>query len=203
MNIHEETLKIARNLIEKDPSLTDWVVSKFPELKDEDERIRKELIDFVKSRLAGFPQCEKFIYWLKKQGKQKSVDKSAKWSERDIHIITNIYDFVAENTLDINRRPCAYECLDWLKSLKYRTQSVQDWSEEDSYMLGQAIKCVNNSGKLDVSTKEIEYWLKSIRPQKWKPTEEQLRELENVFSPDTDSWNEDVLRELYKQLKQL
>ena len=27
MNIHEETLKIARNLIKKDPSLTDWVAS--------------------------------------------------------------------------------------------------------------------------------------------------------------------------------
>jgi len=36
------------------------------ELK-EDEEIRKELIDFVKSRLAGFPQCEKFIAWLEKQ----------------------------------------------------------------------------------------------------------------------------------------
>lgn len=43
----------------------------FPELREsEDERIRKELIDFVKSRLAGFPQCEKFIAWLEKQGEQ-------------------------------------------------------------------------------------------------------------------------------------
>lgn len=41
MNTHEETLKIARELIKKDPSLTDWIISKFPELQEsEDERIR-------------------------------------------------------------------------------------------------------------------------------------------------------------------
>lgn len=42
-------------------------------------------------------------------------------------------------------------------------QKPAQWSEEDSYMLGQAIKCVNNSGKLDVSTEEIEDWLKSLK----------------------------------------
>ena len=41
----------------------------FPELKEsEDERIRKALIKFVKSRLAGFPECDKYIAWLEKQG---------------------------------------------------------------------------------------------------------------------------------------
>ena len=41
----------------------------FPELKVSDnERIRKELIDFVKSHLAGFPQCEKYIAWIERQG---------------------------------------------------------------------------------------------------------------------------------------
>lgn len=49
----------------------------FPELKEsEDERIRKELIDFVKSRLAGFPECGRFIAWLEKQDifSKKDVD---------------------------------------------------------------------------------------------------------------------------------
>ena len=35
-------------------------------------------------------------------------------------------------------------------------------SEDDSYMLQQAIKYVNNSGKLEVSTEAIEGWLKSL-----------------------------------------
>ena len=46
----------------------------FPELKEsEDEKIRKELIDFVKSRLAGFPECKRFTNWLEKQGEQKPI----------------------------------------------------------------------------------------------------------------------------------
>ena len=45
----------------------------FPELKGgEDEITRKELIDFVKSRLAGFPDCKRFTDWLEKQ---KPVEK--------------------------------------------------------------------------------------------------------------------------------
>ena len=44
-----------------------------PELKEsEDERIRKELIEFVKSR-GGFKQ--EYIDWLEKQGEQKPADK--------------------------------------------------------------------------------------------------------------------------------
>lgn len=47
----------------------------FPELKEsEDERIRKELIDFVKSRLAGFPECGRFIAWLEKQSKHSILN---------------------------------------------------------------------------------------------------------------------------------
>jgi hypothetical protein len=46
----------------------------FPELKEsKSERIRKELIKFVKSHLAGFPQCEKYIAWLENQGEHKSI----------------------------------------------------------------------------------------------------------------------------------
>ena len=48
------------------------VCSIFPELKEsEDERIRKELIDFVKSRLAWFPDCKRFTAWLEKEGEQR------------------------------------------------------------------------------------------------------------------------------------
>ena len=84
MNIHEETLKIARNLIEKDPSLTDWVISKFPELKGEDERIRKEILDCFRAmkQQGCFPskhkdQYDSWIAWLEKQGQtftKKDVD---------------------------------------------------------------------------------------------------------------------------------
>ncbi len=78
MNIHEETLKIARNLIKKDPSLTDWVISKFPELiESEDERIRNFIIKVFKdSQRNGISeaimpeQYDKVFAWLEKQGEQ-------------------------------------------------------------------------------------------------------------------------------------
>ena len=75
MNTHEETLKIARELIKKDPSLTDWVISKFPELQEsEDERIRKALIDFFSRGAENGEQTngirdKDILAWLEKQGK--------------------------------------------------------------------------------------------------------------------------------------
>ena len=46
----------------------------FPELRgDEDEKIRKGLIEFVKSRLAGFPEYDEYLAWLEKQGEQPSA----------------------------------------------------------------------------------------------------------------------------------
>ena len=59
----------------------------FPELAEpDDERIRKELIEFVKSRLAGFPQCEKYIAWLEKQSKKKSIDDLTQQEAMDIAV---------------------------------------------------------------------------------------------------------------------
>jgi len=83
MNIHEETLKIARNLIEKDPSLTDWVISKFPELKEsEDERMRNfisnELVCLRATDEKGtvrYNELTEAIAWFEKQGKQKPIDE--------------------------------------------------------------------------------------------------------------------------------
>lgn len=53
------------------------------------------------------------------------------------------------------------------KLLKLAKKQINDeqkpWSEDDSYMQKQAIRCVNNSGKLEVSTEEIEDWLKSLK----------------------------------------
>lgn len=51
----------------------------FPELKEsEDERIRKDIISYLKSSTAISPKT--WIAWLEKQGEQKSIDKvEPKW----------------------------------------------------------------------------------------------------------------------------
>ena len=164
----------------------------FPELQEnEDEKIRKWLIALIKSNEygsisnVGEMPCPKLnvLAWLEKQG---NLMKALQTSNAEIGELIEKNYYLKEQ-------------------LKKQCEQKPIWSEEDSYMLGQAIKCVNNSGKLDVSTEEIEYWLKSIRLQKWKPTEEQIKALNIAIrcgiNPST--WEGDALRSLLEQLKQL
>jgi len=94
-------------------------------------------------------------------------------------------------------------------------QTKQEWSEEDEYMLEQAIKCVNNSGKLEVSTEEIEDWLKSLKNRgnflksntnspSWKPDGIQLDCLRHMISVSTvNNIDKQFVRDLYEQLQKL
>jgi len=135
-------------------------------------------------------------------GEQKSV-----WSEKDEKEVAVLEAYIRSKDWSDRHIDRALGIVDELvnKVKSIRPQPKNEWSEEDSYMLEQAIKCVNNSGKLDVSTEEIEYWLKSIRLQKWKPTEEQIKALNIAIrcgiNPST--WEGDALRSLLEQLKQL
>lgn len=248
MNIYEETLKIARNLIKKDPSLTDWVISKFPELKkSEDEKSKKWILEYLHDGLRkSDEQFKTAIAWLEKQGGKdeeililkdqieslhaaikaikkthrieleklgeqnlansakicKDEQKLATWSKEDEANLNIALSYIKDDALK-----------EFVKSLKERVQPQpkQEWSEEDSYMLGQAIKCVNNSGKLEVSTEEIEYWLELLKPQKqWKPSDEHMKALNYVVnlmasseSPKENDYYYNVFKDLREQLKKL
>ena len=136
----------------------------FPELKEsEDERIRKELIDFVKSRLAGFPQCEKFIAWLEKQGEQNPA-----WSEEDDNCLSTI---IAEFSKCAGKSVSKDEwmrCNDFLNSLRERVlpQPKQKWSEEDSRILYNVKAYIGYAagqrGVKDELFKEANEWLNSL-----------------------------------------
>ena len=65
---YDEAIKLVNSkwYYKNQPCIID-VSEIFPELKDENETIRKELINFINSHLAGFPQCEKYIAWIEKQ----------------------------------------------------------------------------------------------------------------------------------------
>ena len=76
----KEVLKLAKEIMEKDPSLTKWILTKFPELEEsEDERVRKALINIFKkyqnpkfhldpNKWEGL-EIPKILAWLEKQGK--------------------------------------------------------------------------------------------------------------------------------------
>ncbi len=75
----------------------------FPELKEsEDEKTRKELIQFVQSRLAGFPECERFVTWLEKQGEQKPAEKvEPKTLDAD-----KVIEWLQDNVAKFWENPC-------------------------------------------------------------------------------------------------
>ena len=106
MNIHEETLKIARNLIKKDPSLTDWVISKFPELKEsEDDSVIKWIINEIRDNMNHEPlseykkKAEKAIAWLEKQGEQKNIEGTfINVDEVRENFVKEIYRVLANDT---------------------------------------------------------------------------------------------------------
>lgn len=91
------------------------------------------------------------------------------------------------------------------------------WSEKDGQHIDSLLKrldglCRNEFERTRFAISEDKDWLESLKDRvgceancttMWKPSEEQLRELENVFSPYTDSWDEDILRNLHEQLKKL
>lgn len=132
---YEQALSRARQFSEK-PYLEDSagiVEYIFPELASEDERIRKEIIDFatkanngVTSILANNYDFNSWLAWLEKQASpvlsnSSNVGKNEHnptWSEEDEEIL-KLIKFAVSN-LPSQREDTRQECLDWLESLKNR-----------------------------------------------------------------------------------
>lgn len=88
----------------------------FPELKEsEDERIRKELYDFVyitTFRPKELKKKERFLNWLEKQGEQKPT-----WREEDEGYMSDVIAFLEDAR---SCRQNALDCIEWMKQLKER-----------------------------------------------------------------------------------
>ena len=118
---YDEAIKLVNSkwYYKNQPCIID-VSEIFPELKDENETIRKELINFINSHLAGFPQCEKYIAWIEKQ-----------INDEDIHLLklkAKAYDDSKarmSNAYDANRVPLSFanEIFPNLKSYENRDKT--------------------------------------------------------------------------------
>lgn len=71
--IYKEKLKLARELIEKEPSLKDCIIDKFPELKEsEDERTYREIREYFDEYISDSdPRKKHWLTYLEKQKEQK------------------------------------------------------------------------------------------------------------------------------------
>ena len=210
---YDEAIKKAESLYKVSEPMSGCNViieTLFPELKEsEDERIKKELIDFVKSRLAGFHDCKRFTDWLEKQGEQKQViDYSDSFPKDNWELI---HEFVNK----FGRIPKDEDELNVLIEYVLKRQKPA-WSEEDVKMIGTLIAIlevnypdgfykvnpIDTTNMQGIHSSEIIKWLKSLRPQNtWKPTTEQLRELRCVISGC--SFETSILVELEENLKKL
>lgn len=111
---YDEALKRAKNYCEghhTDVNPQAAMEYVFPELKEsEDERIRKELIEFVNNNTLSVDERHyRWIDWLKKQGQQKPA-----WSEEDEDMRQKLL-FLMEEENSIDSWGGCYE---WLQSLK-------------------------------------------------------------------------------------
>lgn len=194
----------------------------FPELvESEDESIRKELIDFVCSRLAGFELGNRFVTWIKKQ-------KPVEWSEEDVRKL-NIAIYSLLRPSEAYTKSEREQVVCWLKS--FFPQPKQEWSKEDIEMIDYLIRCCETEheelcndkyGHQDIvsdlkrNCRKKWDWLESLKnkvvPQKqWKPTEEQMKELKKYLCDLEISHNMSVggvasygiIKSLYEQLKAL
>ena len=196
----------------------------FPELKEsEDERIRewikKELENnYVDDGIINNILAAKALAWLEKQ---KPSDAALEYLKEN-HSPSEVSDFQAAMNIAvakaydqgradaIKQDPCrtcdhpTMSCINFPCEKKQAKQKPAEWSEEDSYMLAQAIKCVNNSGKLDVSTEEVEDWLKSLKPQpKQEWSEEDDVIMLQIIDCLQDNAKEDIFYSATEWLKSL
>ena len=167
-----------------------------PELSEsEDERIRKELIEFIEWSVdrhfmrEDFHQAKRPSEWIAYLEKQKEPNP-AEWSEEDEKIrnlaiewaetMYGQFRFVDMGSTDFRK------IVAWLKSL--RPQPKPEWSEEDKEKLKAIctyLRDYSRLAKLGEKLRFNEYcdFLESLRPQShWKPSDEQIQALEYVVS---------------------
>jgi len=100
----------------------DYLENIFPELKVlEDERIRKELIKYLKEGVEGYipagdrSDYQRWLAWVEKQSEQK-------WSEEDESKVKEIVYFLDTAKVHYASTTALDDCVEWLKSLKQRME---------------------------------------------------------------------------------
>jgi hypothetical protein len=205
---HQEDLEAAKGWLaiakENNNTIAIQILKKFfPELKEsEDEKIRKALLESFKYQqresytdkewLNGIKLSE-IVSWLEKQGEQKS------WSKEDERLLNNMVIVIK----DYYNKEDAQSLISWLKSLKdkMQPQPKQEWSEEDEEMLERCIDKMSITAP-NLWKKEID-WLKSLKPNHWKLSEEQMEIVENLLAYEMPPRHKKIFESLYNDLKKL
>ena len=191
-----------------------------PELiESEDERIRKEIIDFatkanngVTSILANNYNFNKWIAWVEKKAEQKTVVIIPKFRVGDV---IRPKGSTAEYTIESISGEC-YHGKGWGLHLsndddyELVEQKPTEWSEENEDMINSIIRELIHQYNEEIlqDTEDIIKWLKnrlkSLRPQnRWKPDSSMLICLEYAIKHINKDGDKRILSKLLEQLKKL
>lgn len=163
---------------------------------------------FAKMKEAGYEWDSE-----KKQPRKIEQKPAVEWSEEDKKMIDSIYHSLNYESIAEGLRCSGIEYGDdpetilikqrsWLKSI--RPKQKQEWSEKDEKMLYNLITLIRGGAHFAYE-EEIE-WLKSLSLRyHWRPSEEMLEALDIAIRAGIHlgTWEEEALRELQKQLKEL
>lgn len=189
--LYNESLERAKNVLngkatDREPgtSISEYI---FPVLKElEEEKIRKELVEYLKHYSGGDNISIKFPKWIA-------------WLEKQKPIIEDEPIVIDEGKAE----------MDYCFTKMMNGEKVSSsWSEDDERMCNSSIRaCQYMVEHFENSTKDCEDsidWLKSLKDRvqpQWKPSEEELNALDIAKDRnDKTGWH---LCELYKQLKKL
>ena len=205
---YDEALERAKTLYENANGmiLKKWVEQVFPELAEsEDEKIRKEIVRFIRMEVEDEIVGNKWLAWLGKQkGNIGGISSNSEWSKEDETGLTNTIIMLKEGASLHFIEEDITKAVVWLQSIKDRVQPKQEWGEEDEHRIKDTVYFLDTAKKHYASTEELDAciaWLESlkgrVRPQ-WKPSDNELEVLRLVAEKDGT-----CLMGLYEQLKKL
>ena len=193
---------------EQKPSMEGTFVNVDEVKESEDEKIRKDIIAFIKKRdRSGCDyDYDKWIDWLEMQGEQKPINPNAvKDLERAILAAHPTFEQKSEKKeLKKSQRMIAAEA-------KEALYDKPAWSEEDEKVLeylsmmyeesefdANCIVYQNRNTGFEITAGEFNSFVKSLKDRAtWKPSEEQLELLKDA------SMRYEGLQSLYDDLKKL
>ena len=201
MENYEEALEKAKDLYSRFEGTNAGNVLEeiFPELiKTEDERIRKEITFFIAANHKDDAEKAHWLYWLEKQGGNKSVE----WCKNDDVMLKQLIRFFEDKDTILQHDANLYA--GWLKSLKDRVvpQPKQEWGEEDEAIKKELISYL--AKKKSRETDGYAIWLKSLKPQKrWISVDKEVYVKEPVLAQKKDKSDQFIANSLPPECQQV
>ncbi len=188
----EEAIEVIKRNCRLDSDLRKSCELFIPELtENEDERIRKALIQYLKDYPCNLPNGlysrDDFFTYLEKQKEQKS----AEWSEEEKDKLNSIERLIVNANAHGNYLIGDKEAIDlqhFIRSIVKPTTNIAEWSEEDEKNLELVTDCVYEFYPDPVIKYKLKDWLKSL-PERFtlQPKQEWSEEDEKTIN-DACCW---------------